>query len=770
MTNESQKERKGEIDLKPAQMSLIADRAMNSVRAEEIVREWKNKGGGAAVVSASDGEKFEFRYSSNENKQDLSRIVRTQHRINVYHNGENIGFVNFTLEKNKAAHGQSWIKLFHSFDKDNQVMGRSSIRSIFVGEQYRYEYQGIGTSLMAFLMYLARLESVTGISVAQVEAPGFFESLGFEYTVSRNMIFLFDKKWMEKRHANFPEIAIENRHGSQGGSSKSIQADGAMISEERSDFEIMISRVFEEIKNYNLEPDDLMALQNAGNVADLESELIRLDDKHVIPGLLRKMEMLKILDRLRFGFNKQMIPKDKDMSNTKGRWFLDLGKDTVTATSGKLRTQIIEELAREGVGNEHNPLELVNEGGDIGLRWRKLDLSHWNYKIVDRLTLQYNLELKLEAKINSTATSTDRAMTANIDARLAEFGIPLSEIQNITQLQYQSDTIVFKGSILNRNVIIKILNPNSNERLGIIEHEVAVLKDAVGLPISKYMPQLLGYHHVTVKQAVQLNGVTDEGFRVGQSYFVEQLEEGQIPGRQMENLPLHSIEPVAINELLPLVEALRELNMAGFFHRDLDVNEIRLLPDGQVKILDWGFAESPHVKLPGRFRRFVKELLWNPGWTQTYSRTLRDNRRRNLFMVLVVGARLMFKIPKGDISQPDEGTPPMLKFFVTLRNSMADSGGFVRLAPDFIWNYIISELQMRKKELADDLIKMTPKSGQVWYPKITHDRQWATIRFNIEQQPFLRFGVNNWRNPPPTCYMPLRIIFPIRMVLWMSLL
>ena len=312
----------------------------------------------------------------------------------------------------------------------------------------------------------------------------------------------------------------------------------------------------------------------------------------------------------------------------------------------------------------------------------------------------------------------DRAMTT-------AFGLNLDGIQDLKILTYQQDTIVFEGMYLNKGVIIKILNPGNDERLGVIEHEVAVLRDAYALEpeiAREHMPLLIGFGHLIAPQTHRLNIALrsngwyqrSDSFQLGQSYFVEEKEADEIPIDRIKALPYQDRESMIIDELLSVAIALRKLNAAGFFHRDLGTHEIRYSTGGEIKFLDWGFSDSPHVKLPQHLRRFIKQFVLSfSDPRETYSIALNDNRRRDILLfVSNVAFDLTELLPWGDKSEPNEGMPPMLRYFVDLRNEMDNSGNAVGIEPDHLWDDIIQKLRERKEELLTG--EMVNKASQAW--------------------------------------------------------
>jgi hypothetical protein len=104
--------------------------------------------------------------------------------------------------------------MWKSFGRENTVRGQSRSEAIFVDAAYSNDYKGIGTSLMGFMMRIARISGVEGIVLLEVEDPGFFDSLGFEFTGEGHdsMLFLFDESWLAKKKVGLPDIKITRRN------------------------------------------------------------------------------------------------------------------------------------------------------------------------------------------------------------------------------------------------------------------------------------------------------------------------------------------------------------------------------------------------------------------------------------------------------------------------------------------------------------------------------------------------------------------------------
>jgi eukaryotic-like serine/threonine-protein kinase len=79
-------------------------------------------------------------------------------------------------------------------------------------------------------------------------------------------------------------------------------------------------------------------------------------------------------------------------------------------------------------------------------------------------------------------------------------------------------------------------------------------------------------------------------FDVGPNYLVMELVEGESPKGP---LPLET----ALNYARQIAEALEAAHDKGIVHRDLKPGNIKIKPDGTVKVLDFGLAKVPETRL-----------------------------------------------------------------------------------------------------------------------------------------------------------------------------
>lgn len=109
---------------------------------------------------------------------------------------------------------------------------------------------------------------------------------------------------------------------------------------------------------------------------------------------------------------------------------------------------------------------------------------------------------------------------------------------------------------LNRNVAIKVSDAQFSERFTREAHAIAAL------------------NHTNICQV----------YDVGPNYLVMELIEGEAP---QGPLPLAE----ALRIARQIADALEEAHEKGITHRDLKPGNIKIKPDGTVKVLDFGLAK-----------------------------------------------------------------------------------------------------------------------------------------------------------------------------------
>jgi serine/threonine-protein kinase len=137
---------------------------------------------------------------------------------------------------------------------------------------------------------------------------------------------------------------------------------------------------------------------------------------------------------------------------------------------------------------------------------------------------------------------------------------------------------------LDRKVALKVL-PEAftadEERLARFEREAKVLA-------SLNHPNIAGIYEVGNAVPIADDGPADTTATV--HYLVMELAEGEDLSAVMERGPLPAERAIRI--AVQVAEALEAAHARGVIHRDLKPGNIKLTPDGQVKVLDFGLAKA----------------------------------------------------------------------------------------------------------------------------------------------------------------------------------
>lgn len=105
--------------------------------------------------------------------------------------------------------------------------------------------------------------------------------------------------------------------------------------------------------------------------------------------------------------------------------------------------------------------------------------------------------------------------------------------------------------------------------------------------------------------------IHDIGEENGEPYIVSELLQGQTLRAAMRNtaLPLRTLLDIAVQ----VTDALAAAHAAGITHRDLKPENLFVLPDGRVKVLDFGLAKSANSMNEDQETRDISETLTSPG-------------------------------------------------------------------------------------------------------------------------------------------------------------
>ncbi|GEM_PF-3737732 len=190
------------IDWSRSRPRLIAERRLGTRLApqvEKALAEWAVDGSGELTIAASDGEKFRFVYSSED----------TEQRIEVFHGEDKIGFRHFELDGDRA-----WGRTSFE-DSEIRIAGETytSPKAIFVDEDVRAIYGGLGSSLQALTMRLAALRGARTYTAEEVEDVDFFLGAGFR-VVGREQGKITMRASLG-RAAEVPPVGIFRKKGSE---------------------------------------------------------------------------------------------------------------------------------------------------------------------------------------------------------------------------------------------------------------------------------------------------------------------------------------------------------------------------------------------------------------------------------------------------------------------------------------------------------------------------------------------------------------------------
>jgi eukaryotic-like serine/threonine-protein kinase len=129
---------------------------------------------------------------------------------------------------------------------------------------------------------------------------------------------------------------------------------------------------------------------------------------------------------------------------------------------------------------------------------------------------------------------------------------------------------------LGRSVAIKFLPKafsHDNERVARFEREAPVLA-------------LLNHSNIAA-----IYGLEESGER---KFLVMELVEGETLAERIKRAPIPVDESLGISK--QICEALEAAHEKGIIHRDLKPANIKLMPDGKVKVLDFGLAKLKQEK------------------------------------------------------------------------------------------------------------------------------------------------------------------------------
>lgn len=284
----------------------------------------------------------------------------------------------------------------------------------------------------------------------------------------------------------------------------------------------------------------------------------------------------------------------------------------------------------------------------------------------------------------------------------------INKIENIVLLDEREDAFIFAGVATSENkspVVIKVLNPKSKNYKnvsGLVEREVKILQDAMNIApdlATKYMPRLLGYGKVP--DNVDNFGIYKGLLTIGETYLIEEKIDGENIFDKAERLQRlgikkEELEKVVISDLLSCAKALEALNQRGIFHRDIGADEIFVLPNGQIKFVDWALSETPNIPIEERYKRAAKRGILAPDESWFEETSIRER-----VMFSEVGVYYATVIPSTIVDAPHLAFgykmifSELYKFFDDIFQITRKPMKSISNAEAISWKFFIEKLQER---------------------------------------------------------------------------